>query len=180
MLYELLKLRTDLAAYTHNLKPYALPVILVFSHSFHMVFFYRVGKSLSLLPIVGVLFRYIFEYIIRILFASDISLKSSIDSGLKFEHGHDIVIGADVKIGKNAKIFNGVTIGGKDPSLPSTNNQPTIGNNVILSTGSKLLGSITIGNHVIIGANSVVLDNIKSNSVAVGIPAVVKKEYNGN
>ena len=171
ILQEFKKIYIDLEGYMKGLPKSRIPIIIFLSPSFHMVLTYRIGKILSLIPYMGVLFRYIFEYLIRIIFSSDISLKSQIGSGLRFEHGHDIVIGADVKIGSNVRIFNGVTIGGKDPSLPSTNNQPKIGNNVILSTGSKILGPITLGNDVIIGANSVVLKSIDSNKTAVGIPA---------
>jgi serine O-acetyltransferase len=175
MLIEVQKLKDDLKLYITGLDLYKIPIVLLFSHSFHLVVFYRIGKQLSKIPLIGILLRYIFEYIIRIIFASDISLKSTIGCGLKFEHGHDIVIGANVIIGSNIKVFNGVTIGGKDPFLPSTNNQPNIGNNVILSTGSKVLGPITIGDHVIVGANSVVLQNIPSHSIAVGVPAIIKQ-----
>jgi len=171
ILKEFKKIYIDLGGYIKGLPRSRVPIIIFLSPSFHMVFIYRIGKILSLIPYIGVLFRYIFEYLIRIIFSSDISLKSEIGSGLRFEHGQDIVIGADVKIGLNAKIFNGVTIGGKDPSLPSINNQPKIGNNVILSTGSKILGPIVLGDNVIVGANSVVLANIDSNKTAVGIPA---------
>ncbi len=171
MFLELRKLKKDFAGYVSGLSIYHFPLVLVFSHTFHMVFFYRAGKALSTIPIVGILIRYFFEYFIRIFFSSDISLKSSIGSGLRFEHGQDIVIGADVTIGENCKILNGVTIGGKDPFLPSTNNQPDIGNNVVLSTGSKILGSIQIGNGVIVGANSVVLTSMDDYCVVVGAPA---------
>ena len=174
MFSELSKLKKDFLGYVSGLSIYHFPLVILFSHTFHMVFFYRVGKALSTIPIAGILIRYIFEYFIRVFFSSDISLKSSIGSGLRFEHGQDIVIGADVTIGENCKILNGVTIGGKDPFLPSKGNQPTIGNNVILSTGSKILGSIIIGNDVIVGANAVVLKSMPSGCIAVGVPAKVK------
>jgi len=171
--YELYKIKYDFKVYSNNLSIYHVPVIILFSHTFHLVVCYRVGKALASIKFIGIFFRYFFEYFIRIFFSSDISLKSTIGRGLKFEHGHDIVIGADVIIGDNCKILNGVTLGGKDPFLPSSGNQPTIGNNVILSTGSKILGPIVIGNYVIVGANSVVLSNIKANVTVVGIPAKV-------
>lgn len=70
-------------------------------------------------------------------------------------------------IGKNCLIFQGVTIG------VGTSGIPRIGNNVILSSGAKIIGGITIGNNVTIGANAVVTKDVPDNSIAVGIPAKV-------
>lgn len=70
-------------------------------------------------------------------------------------------------IGKNCLIFQGVTIG------VGTSGIPRIGDNVILSSGAKIIGGITIGNNVTIGANAVVTKDIPDNSIAVGIPAKV-------
>ena len=141
-----------------------------------MSIIFRLSQLCTKLPIIGKLFSKILEYIIRILYASDISYKASIGGGLVFSHGHDIVIGADVKIGENCTIFNGVTLGNKNLEFSSEGNQPTVGNNVIISTGAKILGPVNIGNNVIIGANSVVLNDVPTNSIAVGIPALVKKK----
>jgi serine O-acetyltransferase len=143
----------------------------VFNHTLHLVFLLRLGQSLIKLPLVGRLFAFIIEYIIRILFASDISLQSEIDKGFVIAHGHDIVIGADVVIGENCKIFNGVTLGNKDVTQTSKGSQPVIGANVVISTGAKVLGHIIVGDNVIIGANAVVLKSCEDNSTYVGIPA---------
>ncbi|MCA1854622.1 serine acetyltransferase [Massilia oculi] len=146
------------------------------NHSIHIVFFYRLGQSAARVPIFGKLLRFVVEYAIRVLYASDISCLSKIGEGLIIVHGHDIVIGADVVIGRNCKIFNGVTLGNKDIEQSSKGNQPTLGDHVVLSTGAKLLGPIEIGSYVTIGANSVVLNDCPSRSVVVGVPArVVKK-----
>ena len=73
-----------------------------------------------------------------------------------------------VKIGKNATIYNGVTIGLKhDTDIQG----PTIGECVYIGTGAKILGAIKIGNNVSIGANAVVLTDVPDDSIAVGIPA---------
>lgn len=146
----------------------------IFSHTFHLIIFIRIGQTFSSLPLIGSLLRIFIEYFIRIIFASDISCKSSIGPGFQIQHGHDIVIGADVKIGENCKIFNGVTLGNKDTTKSSFGQQPHVADNVLIGTGSKLLGPITIGNNSSIGANSVVLKSFPSNSVIVGIPAINK------
>lgn len=171
LISEFNKIREDFHAHCVPGKWYSVVYVVFFSHSFHMTLFYRIGKLFSLIPLVGVIFRYIFEYMMRIIFSSDISMKSDIGGGLKFEHGQDIVIGADVKVGKNLRIFNGVTIGGKDPALPSTGNQPTIGDNVVISTGSKILGPISLGNNVITGANCVCIKSVPDGSTVAGVPA---------
>lgn len=90
-------------------------------------------------------------------------------------HGHDIVIGANVVIGEYCKIFNGVTLGNKNTEIAESF-QPIIENHVVLSTGAKILGGITIGSNSIVGANSVVINDIPKNSIAVGIPAIVKRK----
>ncbi|WP_231551433.1 serine O-acetyltransferase [Methanobacterium sp. SMA-27] len=85
-------------------------------------------------------------------------------------HPQCIVIGGG-KIGNNASINMGVVIGLKKVY----GRYPTIGNNVIIGTGSKILGHLNIGNNVWIGANAVVLNDIPSDCIAVGIPAEIKK-----
>ncbi|WP_036770121.1 serine O-acetyltransferase [Photorhabdus australis] len=147
---------------------------LICSHTLHLVFFIRLGQSLAKVPIFGIFFRVLIEYLIRIIYASDISLKAKIGYGLIISHGHDIVIGADVTIGNNCKIFNGVTLGNKDITLPSKDNQPKIGNNVVIATGAKILGPICVGNSSTIGANAVVITDIGDGETAVGIPAKCK------
>lgn len=145
------------------------------SHALHLTILIRIGQSLKGMPIIGGGIRWFCEIIIRIVYASDISLKAYIGPGLIIQHGHDIVIGADVFIGKRCKIFNGVTLGNKDTET-CINQQPRVGDNVVLGTGAKILGSVVIGNNVKVGANSVVLHDVPDNSIAIGVPARYKME----
>jgi serine O-acetyltransferase len=168
-------LNEDLNHYTKNGNFFSKLKCVLISHSFHMVVLYRFGIFLSILPFLGVIFRVIIEYLIRIIFSSDISLKSTIGPGLMIVHGHDIVIGGDVVVGRNFKIFNGVTLGNKDTET-NENQQPVIGDNVIVSTGAKLLGNIKIGDRVVVGANSVVLRSFDADCVVGGIPARILKK----
>lgn len=168
-------LKTDLASFCIDGSKFSKIKVLFISHSFHLVFLIRLGQSFSELPIFGVFFRVMIEYIIRVIFASDISCKSVIGPGLNIQHGHDIVIGADVLIGKYCKIFNGVTLGNKDTTKSSKNNQPKIGDYVTLGSGSKILGPILIDDNSIVGANSVVLNDFGKGSIIVGVPAINKK-----
>ena len=163
-------IRADLVASVKNEGFMAKLKCVLASHTFHMVLFYRIGCEMARIPILGNGIRVLIEYIIRIIYASDLSLKSKIGPGLVIVHGHDIVIGGDVKIGKNCKILNSVTLGNKDTES-SVNQQPTVGNNVVIGSGAKLLGLIHVGDNVVIGANSVVLKSFPSNVVVACIPA---------
>ena len=92
---------------------------------------------------------------------------------LFIDHGCGVVIGETSVIGNDVLIYHGVTLGGV--SSDGTKRHPTIGNNVIIGCGAKVLGNIMIGDNVKIGANSVVLNDIESNKTVVGIPGVVVK-----
>lgn len=96
-----------------------------------------------------------------------VRLETQIGEGLRFQHFTGIVINQRAVIGKHCLIFQNVTIGTSESGIPK------IGNNVILTSGCKVIGGVTIGDNVIIGANAVVTHNIPSNSIAVGIPAKV-------
>jgi len=146
---------------------------LLVSHTLHMTFLLRLGQSCQNVPFIGSVMRIIIEYIIRIIYSSDISCKAVIGSGLTIMHGHDIVIGADVEIGRNCKIFNGVTFGNKDLEQPSSSNQPTVGNNCIFCTGAKIIGPIEVADNVTVAANAVLLVDCIENSVVGGIPAKI-------
>lgn len=146
-----------------------LKAILV-SHSFHMVVMIRIGQTASCIPLVGSFIRVLIEYFIRIVYASDISCRAIIGPGLMIMHGHDIVIGANVEIGANCKLFNGVTLGNRNTEVPC-NDQPKVGNYVVLGTGAKILGGIQLGDYAKVGANSVVLIDVPDKRVAVGVPA---------
>lgn len=100
---------------------------------------------------------------------------AKIGSGLFIDHGFGVVIGETCEIGDNVIIFHGVTLGGTGKEKGKRH--PTIGNNVFIGSGAKILGNITIGDNVKIGANAVILENIESNTTVVGIPGKsVKKK----
>ncbi|MEK9715937.1 MAG: serine acetyltransferase, partial [Candidatus Heimdallarchaeota archaeon] len=88
----------------------------------------------------------------------------------RIDHFGSIVISGFASFGDYCVIRNGVTVGLKRINDPSA---PSIGNNVDIGTGAKLLGNIKIGNNVIIGANAVLLTDVPSNSIAVGVPAKI-------
>ena len=97
---------------------------------------------------------------------------AKIGKGLFIDHGMGVVIGETAEIGDNVTIYHGVTLGGTGKDKGKRH--PTIGNNVIIGCGAKILGPISIGDGAKIGANSVVLKNVPKGKTAVGIPAVIK------
>ena len=100
---------------------------------------------------------------------------AKIGKGLVIDHGTGVVIGETAEIGDNCTIYQGVTLGGTGKDIGKRH--PTLGNNVLVGAGAKVLGPFYIGDNSKIAANAVVLKEIPSNSTAVGMPAkVVKRE----
>lgn len=100
---------------------------------------------------------------------------ATIGKNLFIDHGMGVVIGETCIIGDNVTLFHGVTLGGTGKEKGKRH--PTIGNNVFIGSGAKILGNITIGNNVKIGANSVILESIPDNVTVVGIPGKIIKHH---
>ena len=96
---------------------------------------------------------------------------AKIGKRLVIDHGMGIVIGETAEIGDDCLIYHGVTLGGTGKDVGKRH--PTIGNNVLIGTGAKVLGPFKVGDNSRIAANSVVLSEIPPNSTAVGVPARV-------
>jgi serine O-acetyltransferase len=106
-------------------------------------------------------------------FLTGIEIHPGAKIGRRFfiDHGMGVVIGETAEVGNDVLLYHGVTLGGT--SWKQVKRHPTIGNNVVVGTGAKILGPITIGDNTRIGSNSVVVNNVPSNSVVVGIPGKV-------
>lgn len=114
----------------------------------------------------------IIYYIIFLIYNSSIPFKAAIGKGTIFGYGGmGVVIHECSSIGANCLIAQQVTVGGRS----GYKDVPSIGDNVIIGAGAKILGPIRIGNNVDIGANAVVINDIPSDCVVAGIPAVIKK-----
>lgn len=99
---------------------------------------------------------------------------ATIGKGLFIDHGHGVVIGETAIVGDNVTLYQGVTLGGTGKETGKRH--PTVGDNVMISAGAKVLGSFTIGENSKIGAGSVVLSEVPPNSTVVGVPGrIVKK-----
>jgi len=108
---------------------------------------------------------------VRGLTGIEIHPGAIIGQGFFIDHGMGVVIGETAEIGHNVTLYHGVTLGGV--SLEKGKRHPTLGDNVVVGAGAKILGAITIGDCSRIGANAVVVKNSPANSVVVGVPGQV-------
>ncbi len=99
---------------------------------------------------------------------------ATIGRGLFIDHGMGVVIGETTVIGDNVTLFQGVTLGGTGKQKGKRH--PTLGDNVVVGTGAKVLGSFTIGDNVQIGANAVVVREVPADSVVVGVPGRIVRQ----
>lgn len=117
----------------------------------------------------------ILSQVARFFTQIEIHPGAKIGQGLFIDHGCGVVIGETAEIGNNVTIYQGVTLGGTGKERGKRH--PTIGNNVVISTGAKILGSFRVGDYAKIGAGSVVLREVPPYSTVVGVPGrVVRSE----
>jgi serine O-acetyltransferase len=107
----------------------------------------------------------------RFLTGIEIHPAARLGPGLFIDHGMGVVIGETTEVGENVTIYQGVTLGGT--SLERKKRHPTIGNNVVIGGGAKILGPFTVGDNSKIGSGSVVVKEVPPNSVVVGVPGRV-------
>lgn len=154
--------------------PLKLIKILIFGNSTQsVILWYRIAKNLYDNKI-----KFLPSYLFRRLektYGIYISPKASIGVGLELPHPTGIVIGGGVTIGKNCIIYQQVTFGGARLGDAQRDFYPSIGDNVVLFAGAKILGNISIGSNCIVGANSVVIKDVPEGSTVVGIPGRVIK-----
>lgn len=101
---------------------------------------------------------------------------ATIGTGFFIDHGIGVIIGETAQIGNNVTLYQGVTLGGTGKEQGKRH--PTVGDNVMISAGAKVLGSFRIGENSKIGAGSVVLEEVPPNSTVVGVPGRVVKRNN--
>jgi|SRR5690554_1189632 len=162
-------IKSDLERMTHYSTRQVLKYLL-FNASFKITFWFRIGSFIKHRKFLKLFYPIVFLIHKSNQYKTGIQLNfgTDIGEGLTFVHFSSIVINYQAVIGKNCTIFNGVTIGsvrGKGV--------PTIGDNVVIATGAKILGNVTVGNNVMIGANAVVVNDVPDEAVVGGIPARV-------
>jgi serine O-acetyltransferase len=171
---------TDLKRYTgksRGITKIKIILRLLFTQEFHALLIFRYGKVARKIkiPIAGFFLRLVYFFLNKLFSEICAGVLLDLDSeiGKGFVLGHFGGIYIKAKIGENCTVAQQVVIGYKGGF--SGGNIPTLGNNVYVGAGAKILGGIKIGNNVKIGANAVVITDIPDNATAVGIPAKVVK-----
>jgi serine O-acetyltransferase len=158
---ELIRLiKTDLLRYNYKILK-GIIYSLFGIGPFQAVILYRLSRFFYLNKVM--FFHAVFNRINIILNGCEISPRARIGDGFKIAHTLGIVIGHNVKIGKNFTIFQNASLGAKEPFSKDIS-MPTIHDNVIIYAGAKIFGKVNIGNNVIVGANVVLATNIPDNS----------------
>lgn len=152
------------------------------AQGFWVMLVYRFGRWRY--GVTPALLRKLFSIIYKILYKfvqiiTGIELPCEVVIGRNFiiDHFGGIIISGYAQFGDNCRIRNGVVVGLKNIEEIAA---PVIGDNVDIGAGAKVLGKIKIGNNVIIGANAVVICDIPDNSIAVGVPAIIKTRLSHN
>lgn len=135
----------------------------------HAIWFYRVAHRLYRRRLFTA--ARLLSHLARLLTGIEIHPGAKIGRGFFIDHGAGVVIGETTEIMDNVSLYQGVTLGGTGKDKGKRH--PTIGNNVVISAGAKVLGSFTVGDNSKIGAGSVVLKPVPSNCTVVGVPGRV-------
>jgi serine O-acetyltransferase len=144
----------------------ALEVALCYA-GLHAVLFHRIAHALYKRHLY-VTARLVSQ-LNRFLTGIEIHPGAVIGKRLFIDHGMGVVIGETAEIGDDVLLYQGVTLGGTGNETGKRH--PTVGNNVVIGAGAKVLGNITLGNNVRVGASSVVIHSVPADSTVVGIPA---------
>ena len=145
-------------------------VLLTYS-GLHAVIAYRMAHALQRLRVPVV--PRVMMLLVRGLTGIEIHPSAQIGRGLFIDHGMGVVIGETAIIGRNVTLYQGVTLGGTGKERGKRH--PTIGDNVVIGAGAKVLGNITIGNDSMVGANAVVIRDVPPHSTVVGVPGRITK-----
>lgn len=167
------KIKEDIAVIKENDPATTNVFEIIFCYpGFQALMAHRIAHKLKS---IGIPFlpRYI-SYLTRIITGIEIHPSAQIGDRLFIDHGEGVVIGETAIIGNDVLIYQQVTLGGTGKDIGKRH--PTIGDNVIIGAGAKILGNITIGDHVRIGAGSVVIDDVPNHSTVVGIPGKIVQQ----
>jgi len=140
---------------------------------FHAICLHRIAHSLYSIHVPVI--PHLIMFLERLLTGVEIHPAAKIGGGFFIDHGFGVVIGETSEIGENVTLFQGVTLGGTGKETGKRH--PTLGDNVVIGAGAKVLGGIAVGNNVYIGANAVVLHTVPDNCTVVGVPGrCIKQE----
>jgi serine O-acetyltransferase len=133
---------------------------------FHAILLHRISHFLHRLHIP--ILPHLIMWFGRLLTGVEIHPAAKISGGIFIDHGFGVVIGETAEIGTNVTLYQGVTLGGTGKETGKRH--PTLGDNVVVGAGAKILGSIRVGNNVYVGANAVVLQPVPDDCTVVGVP----------
>lgn len=136
---------------------------------FHAIILHRIAHRFY--KFGWILFPRMISQLGRFLTGIEIHPGAQIGEGLFIDHGMGVVIGETAEVGNNVTLYQGVTLGGTGKEKGKRH--PTIGNNVVIGTGAKVLGSFKVGDNVRIGAGSVVNKPVPANTTVIGVPGRV-------
>lgn len=138
----------------------------------HAVWAHRVVHRMWREPVLRLPAR-LLSQLVRALTGVEIHPGAQLGRRLFIDHGMGVVIGETAVVGDDVVLFHGSTLGGK--SMKRGKRHPTLGDNVVVGAGAKILGPVWIGDGARIGANAVVVKDVPAGAVAVGVPAVVRQ-----
>ena len=137
------------------------------------IFFHRIAHALYCMRLFFIA-RFVAD-ISRTITGIEIHPGAKLGKRLVIDHGVGCVIGETAEVGNDCIIFHGVTLGGL--KFDAVKRHPTVGDNVLIGTGAKILGPIQIGNHSKIGANAVVIKDVAENSVIVAPQSITLPKH---
>lgn len=146
------------------------------AQGFWALLVYRFGRwrygvrPVLLRKLCSLIYKILFK-LVQILTGIELPCEVEIGRNFVIDHFGGIVVSGYARFGDDCRIRSGVVVGLKRVDDPCA---PVIGNNVDIGAGAKVLGRIRIGDNVVIGANAVVITDVPANSIAVGVPAVIK------
>ena len=140
--------------------------VIILYQGFHILVYHRIAHFLYKKKMYFL--SRLISQIGRFFTGIEIHPGAKIGKRLFIDHGMGIVIGETVEIGDDCTIYHGVTLGGTGKDKHKRH--PTVGNNVMIGAGAKIIGAINIGDNVKIGAGAVVLKDIEPGTTAVGVP----------
>jgi serine O-acetyltransferase len=137
----------------------------------HAIWFHRLSHRMWQEPRLRLLAR-LLSQTVRAVTGVEIHPGAQLGRRLFIDHGMGVVIGETAVVGDDVLLFHGVTLGGR--SMRRGKRHPTLGDNVTVGAGAKVLGPVQIGSGAQIGANAVVITDVPPDYVAVGIPAKIR------
>ncbi len=148
-----------------------LEIILLYQ-GLHALIYYRIANALYRVHLFFL--ARALSQLARLVTGIEIHPGARIGKRFFVDHGMGVVIGETTIIGDDVLLYQGATLGGT--GIVKGKRHPTIGNNVVIGAGAKVLGNITIGDNSYIGANAVVVKDVPANSTVVGVPGRITKQ----